>query len=126
MSRSENDGGTLRRRSFLSRLGLGVGAIGGAMAFSAPGSPVEAASTPAWQPARHQQDDWLDQIPGKHRLVFDTTTAEGFGQSLLYVNNYLGLNKSAYGLQDSEMAVIIVARHRSTPYAFNDAMLAKY
>jgi len=58
--------------------------------------------------------------------LFDTTTANGFGQALVYVNNYLGQNQSAYGLHDDDLAVIIVARHHSTPYAFNDAMWAKH
>jgi intracellular sulfur oxidation DsrE/DsrF family protein len=29
-------------------------------------------------------------------------------------------------LQNSDLAVVIVARHNSTPFAFNDAMWAKY
>jgi intracellular sulfur oxidation DsrE/DsrF family protein len=53
-------------------------------------------------------------------------TADGFGQALLYVNNYLAQNRSAYGVGDSDLAVVIVARHHSTPFALNDAMWAKH
>jgi intracellular sulfur oxidation DsrE/DsrF family protein len=117
----------LPRRSFLSRLGIGVpAALGGVVGSGALASEAQAASDGQWKPARHAQDDWLDRIPGKHRLLFDTTTARGFGQALSYVSNYLGRNQSAYGLQDTDLAVVIVARHDSTPYAFNDAMWAKY
>jgi hypothetical protein len=27
-----------------------------------------------WQPECHEKDDWLDKLPSKHGLVFDTTT----------------------------------------------------
>src|SRR5262249_16578501 len=71
-------------------------------------------------------DDWLDGIPGKHRLVFDTTTPEGFGGALLYTNNFLDTNKNAYGLEYSDIAVVIVVRHNSTPFAYNDANCSNY
>ncbi len=35
-------------------------------------------------------------------------------------------NEQAYGLKDSDLAVVIVARHKSTSFAYNDAMWAKY
>jgi intracellular sulfur oxidation DsrE/DsrF family protein len=31
-----------------------------------------------------------------------------------------------YGLKDSDLAVVIVARHKSTSFAYNDAIWAKY
>ncbi|HEV3215362.1 MAG TPA: hypothetical protein VGZ27_06545 [Vicinamibacterales bacterium] len=114
------------RRSFLSRLGISVPALGGAVAAGALASQAQAASGSEWQAARHAQDDWLDQLPGKHRMLFDTTTAAGLGQSLRFANNFFNANKTAYGLQDADLAVIIVVRHNSTPFAFNDAIWAKY
>jgi len=82
-------------------------------------------TTARWQAANHQQDDWLDRVPGGHRFVFDTTGAEGFGSALLYANNFFVASQSGYGLRDNDAAVVIVARHFSTPYAYNDAMWAK-
>jgi intracellular sulfur oxidation DsrE/DsrF family protein len=114
------------RRSFLTRLNGGVAslaalAIGGAvLAKGKPGAP------PRWQPARHEKDDWLDLLPGKHRLVFDTTTPEGIAEAILFANNFMIANRSDYGLQNSDMAIVIVARHHSTPFAFNDAIWSKY
>jgi len=35
-------------------------------------------------------------------------------------------NRTEYGLQNSDLAVIIVMRHRSTGFAYNDAIWAKY
>jgi hypothetical protein len=113
------------RRSFLNRLGAGVTVAGGALAADV------LAQTPAsrggsWEPARHAQDDWMDQLPGKHRLVFDTTSADGIGAALRYADNFFVASKSGYGLEDADAAVIIVARHNSTPYAYNDIIWARY
>lgn len=114
------------RRSFLTRLNTGAAslaalALGGvAMAQSKP-----AAASP-WQPARHEKDDWMDAIPGKHRLVIDTTSVDGIRDGLLYASNFLLANRNDYGLQNQDMAVIVVARHISTGYAYNNEMWAKY
>ena len=72
------------------------------------------------------QDDWFDQLPGQHRFVFDTTTPDGAGSAVLYANNYFLANRSGYNLQDSDLAVVIVMRHNSTPFAYNDSIWAKY
>ena len=62
----------LARRSFLSRIGVGTTAGGTSRAV----------------PDRHAQEDWFDRLPGQHRLLLDTTTANGFGSALLYANNF--------------------------------------
>ena len=116
------------RRSFLSRLGVGLAAFGAALVpapVSAAQSPA-AAPPPPWQPTRHTQDDWLDQVPGQHRLVFDTTMPEGLGNALLYANNFYLANQNGYGLGNADVAIVIVMRHASTLFAYNDAMWAKY
>jgi len=112
------------RRSFLNR--LNAGAI--SLAALAAGSVAKAQdkTTVRWEPARHDKDDWLDKLPGKHRLVFDTTTPEALGDALAFANNFIRVNRSDYGLQNSDLSVVIIARHRSTPFGYNDAMWAKY
>jgi hypothetical protein len=107
------------RRSFLSSLGA-------AIAVKHPALPAQTPTTTPWQPARHVEDDWLDKVPGKHRMVFDTTVPDGFGSALLYGSNFLDTNKNAYGLDYSDVALVIVVRHNSTPFAFNDMMWSKY
>ena len=97
---------------------LAVGSVAMAQVKSAPAA--------RWEPARHDKDDWMDQIPGKHRLVFDTTSLEGFRNALLFASNFMLANRNDYGLQNQDMAIIIVARHISTSYGYNDAMWAKY
>ena len=68
----------------------------------------------------------MDQIPGKHRMVIDTTSPDGFKDGLQYASNFLTANRTGYGLQDQDLAVIVVARHMSSGYGFNNEMWAKY
>jgi len=112
------------RRSFFSRFWAAAGGAGAALIAANPA--LSQSSKTAWQPAAHEQDDWLDRVPGKHRFLFDTTTPQGFGGALLFSNNYFEANRTGYGLQNADLAVVIVARHNSTPFVFNDAMWAKY
>lgn len=115
----------MARRSFLARLGAAAGVLG-ATGISSPLAAAQAASDAPWRPARHTQDDWYDKIPGQHRFVFDTTTPDGMALALRFANNYFTANQSAYGLKDSDLAVVIVARHRSTSFGYTDAIWAKY
>jgi intracellular sulfur oxidation DsrE/DsrF family protein len=121
------------RRSFLSRIGGGIalfGAAWGGGSAVASGEPQAAPSTPAvgghWQPARHTVDDWFDQPPVKHRLAFDTMTPDRLEDAIQFAGNYYTANKNGYGLESADLAVVIVMRHRSAPFAYNDAMWAKY
>jgi len=114
------------RRSFLARLAAGAGAITGGVLAGGQSASAQAPSAGTFRPARHAQDDWLDQVPGQHRFLFDTTTPDGFGGGLAFANNFYLANQSGYGLKDADVAVVIVARHGSTSYAYNDRIWAKY
>jgi intracellular sulfur oxidation DsrE/DsrF family protein len=112
------------RRSFLTRLNAGAAAF----AAIALGGTATAQVKPAarFEPARHEKDEWLDQLPGRHRMVFDTINADSLGQSILFTNNFVRVNKAEYGLENSDLAVVVIVRHRSAPFGFTDAMWAKY
>jgi len=84
------------------------------------------AATKGFQPARHAIDDWLDAPKGGHRMVIDSSTADGGGSALLYAANFFNANKAGYNLDPSGVAVVVVLRHFSTPFAYTDAMWAKY
>jgi len=111
------------RRSFFSQVGVAAAALGfgGQRAAAQPPAPAVA----RWQPARHEQDDWFDTLPGTHRVLFDTWTADRFGDSMLFSGNYYRANRD-YGLADRDLAVVVCVRHQTAPFAFNDAMWAKY
>jgi hypothetical protein len=116
----------LERRSFLSRLSAGVTAVAAVVAGETAIGYGQSAAAASWQPERHEKDDWLDKLPGKHRMIFDTTTPDGLGDTIAFANNFIRVNRTDYGLQNSDLAVIIVVRHRSTGFAYSDAIWAKY
>jgi intracellular sulfur oxidation DsrE/DsrF family protein len=123
------DRGQLARRSFLSRLGASATAFGatfGLGALRAQAQPAGADPAGRWHPTRHAEDDWFDQAPGQHRFFFDTTTPEALGEAMFFANNYFTANRTGYDLADSDLAVILCVRHRSTSFAFSDAIWAKY
>ena len=117
--------GLRERRSFLSRLAAGAAIVGGTVFRSQPAA-AQSTGAASWRPARHTQDDWLDQIPGSHRFIIDSTSPLGLGNGMLFANNFFVANQNGYGLGNADAAVVIVLRHNSTPFAYTDAMWAKY
>lgn len=106
------------RRTFL-------GAFGSAPAWLLPGqAPASAPPLPAAR--RHAQDDWLDQAPVGHRVVFDTWMADKVGETVGFAGNWMRINRDAYALADTDLAMVIVMRHGSAPFAFNEAVWTKY
>jgi len=121
-----------QRRSFLARLAAAAAAFGfgpaSAQAQDAAAKPnaSPASSSSPWQATRVARDDWYDQIPGKHRLVFDSVSPEGVASAVQFTGNFFTGNKNGYDLEPSAVAVIIVIRHRATQFAFTDAIWSKY
>jgi len=114
------------RRSFLSRLGAGLAAVGAAVGIDTSTVIAQGPSEGGWQPARHAEDDWLEKIPGKHRTILDAVSANGVGDALHFASNIFTTSKSGYRLDSGDLAVVICLRHGATAFAFNDAMWAKY
>jgi hypothetical protein len=111
------------RRSFLT--GLGAAAFAAAGAGTAEAQNATRPAAEAFKPPRHADDDWMDTLPGKHRMVIDAVTPHGAGEAILYANNLYEANKP-YGLTSKDLAIIVVMRHYATPFAFNDQIWAKY
>src|SRR5262245_56179465 len=115
------------RRSFLSRLGGGLAALGAALGAHPSTAFAQApASGAAWRPARHAEDDWFNKIPGKHRTFLDAVSAHGVGEALHFASNIVVTSKSGYGLESRDVAIVICLRHGATAFAFGDAIWAKY
>jgi len=109
------------RRSLMS----GMSAVAAAFALGARPASAQTAAAP-FQPARHPQDEWLDKIQGKHRVVFDVTSFRGVPEALHFAANTYSGNKSMYGLDEADLAIVIVLRHSATAFGYSDAMWAKY
>jgi intracellular sulfur oxidation DsrE/DsrF family protein len=114
----------MQRRSFLSRFPA-LAALVGAGAATPAAAAAFAPENIRFEPVKHSQDDWLDSLPGKHRVVFDTWTAPKFPEAMQFANNIFRGNRD-YELSEKDIAIVIVARHSTAPFAFNDAMWAKY
>ena len=111
------------RRRFVARAAAATVAVVGGAASAAEGQTNGGGR---FQPARHPADDWLDAIPGKHRVFIDAVTPKGAGEAVLFANNLYVANQSGYSLPSSDLAIVICMRHFATPFAFNDAFWAKY
>jgi intracellular sulfur oxidation DsrE/DsrF family protein len=114
------------RRSFLTRLNTGAASIAALALGGVALAQTKSAPTPRFEPTRHDKDDWMDALPGKHRMVIDTTSAAGLRDGLQFASNFMLANRNDYGLQNQDLAVIVVVRHISTGYGFNNDMWAKY
>ena len=112
------------RRSFITRLNAGLVSLAGVAGIAMAQSKQTAAGR--WEPAKHEKDDWLDKPATKHRLLFDTTSGEGVGNAVAFADNFFRVNKSEYGVEDGELAVVIVLRHRSAAFGYSEAMWKKY
>ncbi len=115
----------MARRWFLTRMGVGAGVVGASMVRSSTAA-AQATEEASWRPARHPQDDWYDKVPGVHRFLLDTSSPDSMGWAMQFASNYFTANQQVYGLKDSDLAVIVVARHKSTAFAYNDSIWAKY
>ncbi|MGN6277432.1 MAG: hypothetical protein ACTHM8_01755 [Sphingomonas sp.] len=85
-------------------------------------SGAAAGYTPAFEP----QDAWLDDPAKRHRMVLDTTSPGAAGSALFFADNFYTANKTGYGIAPQAVGVVIVLRHMSTPFGYNDAIWKKY
>ncbi len=105
---------------------FGVGAaLAGVGLVAAPGA-AQGTSPTGWRPTNDAADDWMERPGARHRLVFDTTTAEAGSGAMDYAMNFIHANEVGYGLKPQDLGVIIVLRHMSTPYGFGNASWKKY
>ena len=53
---------------------------------------------------------------GRTSLPVRYLDGEGMGWALQFASNYFTANQDAYGLKESDLAVVIVARHKATVF----------
>ncbi len=110
------------RRSMI----LGMGAAMTAAALATPLAASAQGRGRNFRASRHAIDAWMDELPGNHRIFIDTSTGRGGAEALLYAANLNNATIGAYAGEEASLAMIVCYRHFSTPFAFNDAMWAKY
>jgi intracellular sulfur oxidation DsrE/DsrF family protein len=99
------------------------GAAAAAASVSLAGSRAAAAAE------NSAADDWIKEVKGTHRTLFDFPQHKnGFG--LLHILNYLNTYSAAYKTEPGQVGAVgtfySVGTQASIPLAFNDAMWAKY
>lgn len=117
---------TQSRRAMLSA--VSAAAAGVALATTpARAKAASASSAPAaFTPARHKEDAWFDELPGKHRVFIDSASADSVTSALMYASNLFTANKSGYALEDADVATVVCLRHYGTVFGYNNAIWAKY
>jgi intracellular sulfur oxidation DsrE/DsrF family protein len=112
-----SDAGT-HRRSFLGRL-LGAAAAS-TVSFTAGRADAAQASS---------ADDWLREVKGTHRSLFDFPQHKN-AAPLLHILNYLNTYQTAYKTTPGQVGAVGtfygIGTQASIPLGFNDAMWAKY
>ncbi len=117
---SNKNNGLLGRRSVLSGIGIAAAAVAG-------GTATANAATSGFEPKRHAEDGWLDELAGSHRVFLDSSSPDGGAVAMLYANNILNAHTKAYaGGEESDYAMIVCLRHYSTVFGFGDAAWEKY
>ncbi|MEO8618451.1 MAG: hypothetical protein ABI412_03715 [Sphingomicrobium sp.] len=105
---------------------IGGGALlVGAGAMVAPGGAGAQAAS-GYVPATEANDAWYAKGAHRHRMVFDTASAEQGASAVAYANNCFYATKVGYGLGPETLGMIIILRHGSTTLGYNDAMWRKY
>jgi intracellular sulfur oxidation DsrE/DsrF family protein len=69
-------------------------------------------------------DAWFDKIKGKHRIVFDVTHPKDI-LPFAWPRVFLITNEKS-GTPAKDCGVVVILRHDAIPYAFEDALWAKY
>lgn len=106
------------RRSFLG------GMAGVAAAASLPVLSARVAAA-----AEAGQDDWLKEVKGSHKCLFDFPQHKNFFP-LLHVLNYIDTYSKAYKIEPAQVGTVgtfySVGSQASISMAFNDSIWAKY
>lgn len=124
MDNSENKENKIERRSLVKV--MSAAAITGLAINASTANAQNRGDGNRFRPMRHSQDAWLNELSGNHRVFVDTSSALGGVDGLLYAANVMNAHNNAYAGSDDDYAMIVCFRHNSTPFAFNDAIWAKY
>ncbi len=118
-----NHKGFSDRRRFLGNVASGAAALG----LATLANPAElAARALKSSPGANEKsiEDWLGNLKGKHRQVFDSMNADG-GLPLAWARVFLETNKGV-GVAESDVSAVIILRHDAIPLALEDRLWTKY
>ncbi len=111
-----------QRRAILA----GLGAIAAAGAIGARPAEAQATSSDSFSPMLHSQDEWMSAMKGKHRIVLDVTSPAGVPDAIRFAGNLLTGHKNGWGVEESDVAVLVCFRHGATAFGYANAIWSKY
>src|ERR1700759_2302179 len=101
MRELSNSSSNTPRRGFLGRL------LGGTAAVTLLGaSPRALLAEDEFSGESGQGNDWMDELKGKHRTVFDMS-AHGNGKPLTQAKNYLDAWRDAFKTPEGDVNLVI-------------------
>jgi intracellular sulfur oxidation DsrE/DsrF family protein len=96
---------------------------------AAAAASLSVAGTRAVAAAETGHDDWIQEVKGTHRCLFDFPQHKN-GFPLLHILNYLNTYSAAYKTSPGQVGAVgtfySAGSQASIPLAFNDAIWAKY
>ena len=110
------------RRSFLGRL------IGGAVALTTLGATprlLGASERTDGATTAHPGDDWMRELKGKHRTVFDMSAHKN-GKPLQQAKNYLDAWRDAFNVQERDINLVFGVHGEAIPMVLTDALWSRY
>jgi len=110
------------RRGFLERL------LGSTAAFAILGATPEPAVASEVVESRAgfgPGDDWMDELKGKHRAVFDVAAHKN-GKPLTQAKSYLDAWRDGFKVPEHDLNLIIGVHGEAIPIVLSDALWARY
>ena len=87
----------------------------------AAGAQSASTRTP-FVPAVEPKDAWLDEVPGKHRVLLDVTSPKGMPDGIRFAGNIFNGHKSGYAVDEKDVVQVLCLRHYAMPFALTDAV----
>lgn len=114
------------RRALIAGLGVAAtaGVLGGGRAMAQ--GPSSAPAPAPFTPTLHAEDAWMSAMRGSHRVVLDITSPGGVPEGIRFAGNVFNGNRTGYGVEEADMAIIVCLRHAATAYGYGDAIWKKY
>ena len=63
---------------------------------------------------------------GKHRVIMDVTLFNQMPDAIRFAGNILAGHKAGWGVEESDVALLVCLRHQATPYGYTDAIWSKH
>lgn len=109
------------RRGFLGRLLGGTAAV--ALIGASPTALI--AEENGSRDGRSQGNDWMAELKGTHRTVFDMS-AHGNGKPLTQAKNYLDAWRDAFRVPERDLNLVIGLHGDAIPVVLTDALWSRY